>query len=196
VKSVCVYCGSSPKVDPRFLDAAKDLGASIARRNLTLVFGGANLGMMGAIADSVLLYGGRVVGVMHESLLKRNVAHKRISEFHVVPSIQERQKLINSLADVFIALPGGMGTLDELFGIVAAAQLGSHQKPCGVLNTMDYFNYLLSFLDVAHDEGFLTQIDRDLIVTHNNPSSLLDILTNLYRATNCQTAVQTSKLHK
>ena len=190
---ICVFCGSSPHIRPTFIDVAKELGALIAKRNLTLIYGGANLGMMGAIADSVLSHGGRVVGVMHESLLTKNVVHKHISELRIVASIHERKALMKELSDIFIALPGGMGTLDELFYVVAEAQLGTHYKPCGILNTMQYFNHLQSFLDEAHRSNFLSPADRELIVFHDNPSSLLDILSDMHIATNVQTTLQSSK---
>jgi hypothetical protein len=155
MKSVCVYCGSSQSVPRPYFDTARRLGAEIAARGLTLVYGGAHVGLMGAVADAALENGGRVEGVIPRSLADREVAHERLTRIHVVESMHDRKALMADLSDAFVALPGGFGTLDELFEILTWALLGFHDKPIWLLNQDGYYDHLLAFLDRAVQEGFV-----------------------------------------
>lgn len=155
MKSLCVYCGSSQFVPEPWFNTARSLGAAIAARGLTLVYGGAHVGLMGALADAALERGGRVIGVVPQALVEREVAHNGLTELHVVESMHDRKALMAQLADAFIALPGGFGTLDELFEILTWALLGFHDKPILLLNQDGYYDHLLAFLNHARNEGFV-----------------------------------------
>jgi uncharacterized protein (TIGR00730 family) len=164
VNSVCVYCGSSPGTDASFMDAAIACGTQVAREGLTLVYGGGKVGLMGAVADAALAAGGRVVGVIPQALVGREIAHEGLTELHVVASMHERKALMASLADAFVALPGGVGTLEELFEIWTWAHLGVHAKRCAVLDVADFWSPLLAALDGMVIEGFLRRDVRDLLI--------------------------------
>jgi uncharacterized protein (TIGR00730 family) len=173
IKRLCVFCGANAGSRPVFAQAAKDLGALLARRNIGVVYGGGNIGLMGALADAALAHGGEVIGVIPKSLMERELAHTGVSELHVVSTMHERKALMADLSDAFIALPGGFGTLDEFFEILTWAQLGIHSKPCGVLNVDGYFDSLLAFLDRAVQEGLLQQQNRNLFTVARDPSELI-----------------------
>jgi uncharacterized protein (TIGR00730 family) len=158
--SVCVFCGSAPGVRPSYSGAAELLGRELARRGLTLVYGGGRLGLMGIVADAVLAAGGRVVGVIPRMLIERELAHPNLTRQHVVDTMHERKKLMAEMSDAFVGLPGGMGTFDELVEIVTWAQLGLHAKPVVLANVEDYFNPLYAMLDFAVQEGFVTPVSR------------------------------------
>lgn len=172
--NVCVYCGSSAGADPCFIEAARFLGRVLAERDLGLVYGGASIGMMGAVADEVLRHEGRAIGVIPQALMQNEVAHPGLTELHVTAGMHERKTLMESESDAFIALPGGLGTLEELFEILTWAQLGFHNKPCGVLNVAGYFDQLLSFLDQCVDSGFIRQGHRDMLQVSDSPEGLLE----------------------
>lgn len=155
MKSLCVYCGSSQSVPEPWFNTARSLGAAIAARGLTLVYGGARVGLMGALAGAALDRGGRVIGVVPQALVEREVAHNGLTELHVVESMHDRKALMAQLSDAFIALPGGFGTLDELFEILTWALLGLHDKPVLLLNEEGYYDHLLAFLERAANEGFI-----------------------------------------
>ncbi len=174
MRAVCVYCGSSPGADPVYLEAARQLGTILAERQLGLVYGGASVGLMGAVADAALAAGGSVVGVIPESLRSRELAHGDLTELVVVDSMHERKAIMAERADAFLALPGGLGTLEELFEVLTWAQLGIHAKPCGVLDVAGYWSPLLSFLDRSVDQGFMTQLSRDLLMVGDDAGKLLD----------------------
>jgi len=159
---------------PEYLQAARDTGMALVERGLALVYGGANIGLMGEIANAVLARDGEVIGVIPESLVAREIAHTRLTELRVVKSMHERKMLMSDLADAFIALPGGYGTLDEFFEIITWAQLGLHRKPCGVLNVCGYYDQLLNFLDQAVEEEFLRQQNRKLVLEAKDARILLD----------------------
>src|SRR5262245_3995745 len=142
---VCVFCGSSPGADPKFVGGAKALGQAIAGTGRALVYGGASVGLMGAVADAVLEAGGAAIGVMPQALVDREVAHKRLTELHVVSTMHERKALMAELADAFIAMPGGLGTLEEFFEVWTWAQLGLHEKPLGIFGPQDFFFPLFQF---------------------------------------------------
>jgi uncharacterized protein (TIGR00730 family) len=173
VRSVCVFAGSSEGDDPAFAAAARALGQAIATSGRTLVYGGGKVGLMGALADAALAAGGRVIGVIPRALMKKEVAHASLTELRPVASMHERKATMADLADAFVALPGGLGTLEELFEVWTWAQLGLHDKPVGLLRVGDFFDRLLAFLDGAVDHRFLRPRHRDLLVTDDDPSRLL-----------------------
>lgn len=174
IHTVCVFCGSSPGDSPDFLKAAEALGKEMLSRGLDLVYGGAGVGLMGRIADTVAAGGGRVIGVMPAALVDREVAHPALSDLRVVDSMHERKALMAGLADAFVALPGGLGTLEELLEALTWSQLGIHRKPCGVLNVNGYFDHLLAFLDTASDRRFVDPLHRSLLADSRDAGELLD----------------------
>jgi uncharacterized protein (TIGR00730 family) len=176
MQRVCVYCGSSPGAEPRFAKAADDLGRAIVERGLSLVYGGGSIGLMGRVADAVLSRGGRAIGVIPSALVRREIAHLSLSDLHVVATMHERKARMADLADAFIALPGGMGTLDEMFEMLTWGQLGLHAKPCGFLDVAGYFRSLLEFLDQAVEQRFLKIEHRTMFLVDDEPWRLLDRL--------------------
>src|SRR5256885_12880927 len=176
MKRICVFAGSNAGARAEYLSAAGDLGRVLAARSIGLVYGGARVGLMGALADAVLALDGDVTGVMPEALIAKEVAHTRLSDFRVVSSMHERKALMADLADGFIALPGGLGTWEELFEILTWAQLGLHRKPCGVLNIQGYFNPLPAAYDHAIAEGFVRREYRSMIAVSHSPEALLDTM--------------------
>ncbi|WP_334141173.1 TIGR00730 family Rossman fold protein [Rhabdothermincola sp.] len=176
IERLCVYCGSSLGTDPVFAEAAAALGELIVAEGLTLVYGGASVGLMGVLADTVLAAGGEVIGVIPSWLVESEIAHPGLSELHVVETMQERKRLMAELSDAFVALPGGFGTLEELFEAVTASQVGLHTKPTGLLEVGDFFDSLLAFLDHAVAVGVLRAENRRLLLTASSPRALLDRL--------------------
>lgn len=174
--SICVFCGSSPGVDGALTDVARDFGSMLARRGLTLVYGGARRGLMGALADAALEDGGRVTGVIPQGLWEREVGHTGLSELLVVDSMHERKALMAERAEAFVALPGGAGTLEELFEVWTWAQLGVHAKPCAALDVGGYYAPLLAFLDHGVREGFVRAAQRSTLVVDDDVARLLDRL--------------------
>jgi uncharacterized protein (TIGR00730 family) len=170
---ICVFCGSNPGSGPAYVEAARSLGRTLAQTGRSLVYGGAKVGMMGALADAVLEAGGEAVGVMPEGLLRREIAHTGLTALHKVESMHQRKALMADLSDGFIALPGGYGTLDEFCEILTWAQLGLHGKPCGLLNVRGYFDSLLAFLDHGVREELLRPAHRGLILTDTDSLRLL-----------------------
>ena len=173
MKRVCVFCGSSPGGRPEYVQAAKELGRVLVSKNLGLVYGGASVGMMGAIADTVLREGGEVIGVIPRFFVDKKVAHERLSDLRIVGSMHERKGLMAELADGFIALPGGLGTFEEFFEVVTWAQLSMHQKPCGLLNVCQYYQRLVDFLDHAVSERLVRVEHRSMILVDKSPKALL-----------------------
>jgi uncharacterized protein (TIGR00730 family) len=176
VRSLCVFCGSSQGKDPVFAEHARQMGQALARQNLTLVFGGGHIGLMGVIADAVLEAGGKAIGVIPRMLVEKELAHTRLTELHVVETMHHRKALMANLSDGFAALPGGVGTADELFEIITWAQLGLHCKPVGLLNTAGYFDPLLSWIERMTEEAFLRPSDRDLLQVSDTCDDLLERL--------------------
>lgn len=173
---ICVFCGSSPGTDPRYLEAAREMGRTLAGRGLGLVYGGGSVGLMGAVADAALEAGGEVIGVIPQVLQIRELAHRRLTTLHVVGSMHERKARMAELSDGFVALPGGMGTLEELSEVLTWAQLGLHARPCGLLDVAGYYDPLVAFFDRAVEAGFLRREHRRILVTGTTPASLLDQL--------------------
>ncbi len=174
--SVCVFCGSRPGARPEFLAAARAFGTELAARGLSLVYGGASIGLMGAVADAVLAGGGRAVGVLPVGLERKEIAHRGLSELHVVDSMHARKAKMAELAGAFVALPGGFGTFDELFEILTWAQLGLHQKPVGLLDVEGFWEPLQALAQRAADEGFVAQAQARALVVEASPAALLDRL--------------------
>lgn len=176
MRRVCVFAGSSSGLQPVYRDAAEALGDLLAASGIGLIYGGAKVGLMGAVADAVLSRGGEVTGVIPSALVAREVAHAGLTDLRVVASMHERKALMADLADGFIALPGGWGTLEEFFEVLTWGQLGLHQKPCGLLNVNGYFERLLSFIEHSIDQGFVRREYRSMILVSDSPEALLDAL--------------------
>ena len=175
-RSVCVFCGSAPGVRPSYSQAAAELGGELAKRGITLVYGGGRLGLMGIVADAVLQAGGRVVGVIPRMLIERELAHPGLTRQHVVTTMHERKTLMAEMSDAFVGLPGGMGTFDELVEIVTWAQLGLHAKPVVLANIDNYFDVLYAMLDNAVGEGFVTAESRARWRNAENVPRVMQIL--------------------
>jgi len=174
--SVCVFCGSSPGGDPAYRAAAEAMGRAIANRGQRLVYGGAKVGLMGALADAALDAGGEVVGVIPAALADKEIAHDGLSRLEIVASMHERKARMAELSDGFIALPGGVGTLEEIFEIWTWGQLGFHAKPAGFLNALGYYNALRNFVDHAVGEAFLQAPHRDMIIFREDAAQMLDAM--------------------
>jgi len=174
LRSVCVFCGSSPGAQPIYVQAARHLGQTLARRDLTLVYGGAGVGTMGQLAQAALDAGGHVIGVIPRALLDMEVAHTGLPDLRVVDSLHERKALMADLSDAFIALPGGLGTIDEFFEVLCWSQLGLHAKPCGLLNVGSYYDRLTAFLDHSVEEQFVRASHRESILVQEDAENLLD----------------------
>lgn len=176
MQRVCIFCGSAVGARPVYAEAARQMGALLAQRGLGLVYGGGSVGLMGVVADAALAAGGEVIGVIPEFLFKREIEHRGASEMRVVGTMHERKTIMADLADSFVALPGGYGTLDELCEILTWAQLGLHRKPVGLLNVAGYFDSFLTFLDHTTTEGFVQSNYRALVLDDTDPAHLLDRL--------------------
>ncbi|MEP7125906.1 MAG: TIGR00730 family Rossman fold protein [Byssovorax sp.] len=173
IQRVCVFCGGNPGKNPAYLAAAVHLGSELGSNGLELVYGGAQVGLMGAVADAAIAHGGEVFGVIPEFIAAREIAHLGVTRLVVVPSMHERKAAMAERADAFVALPGGFGTLDELFEILTWAQLGLHRKPIAVLNIAGYFDHLLAFLDHAADEQLLRPEYRAMLLVESDPGRLV-----------------------
>jgi uncharacterized protein (TIGR00730 family) len=174
VRHICVFCGSSPGARPEYVQAARHLGETLARRGLTLIYGGAKVGTMGQLAFSVLAAGGEVIGVIPRALVEMEVAYTGLSDLRVVGSMHERKALMADLSDGFIALPGGLGTIDEFFEVLTWAQLGMHHKPCGLLNVCGYYDRLIDFMDHTVEQRFVQSTHRHMVLVAESAEALLD----------------------
>ena len=174
MKAVCLYLGSSPGARPEYEWVVRQLATIIARRGMTLVYGGGNVGLMGIAANAALEVGGNVIGVIPADIADKEVGHQGLTELQVVDSMHERKMRMARLADGIIALPGGLGTLEELFEMLTWSQLGFHRMPIGLVNVAGYFDLLLAFLDHMVEERFVKQAHRDLLLTDSDPETLLD----------------------
>lgn len=174
MKNICVYCGSSAGKRPEYTAAARALAEAMLERGIGLVYGGAQVGIMGEIADTVLKGQGEVIGIMPKSLAEREIYHTGLTRLEIVDSMHERKAMMAELSDGFIALPGGLGTLEEIFEVLTWAQLGFHKKPCALLNAFGYYDHLSAFLDHSVDQGFVNSPSRSMLMTEKDPSLLLD----------------------
>ncbi len=176
MQRVCVFCGSSPGADPLYMRLAREVGGLLVERGLSLVYGGAQVGLMGAVADGALAAGGDVIGIIPHSLVRKEVAHRGLGDLRVVGSMHERKALMADLSDGFLALPGGCGTFEEFFEVVTWAQIGIHRKPCALLNIAGYYDPLLALLNHAVAEGFVRPAHLGLVLTDTDPARLLDAM--------------------
>ena len=174
MKNICVFCGSSPGTDPKFMEEAVRCGTLIAQAGLTLVYGGGKVGLMGAVADAALAAGGQVVGVMPEDLVNQEIAHRGLSELHVVQSMHERKLKMADLSDGFLCLPGGPGTFEEIFEQWTWALLGIHAKPCGFVNVSGYYDLMRRTIQQMADNGFIGQAYVDMLVYADGTAEVLD----------------------
>ncbi len=174
--NICVFTGSSLGRNESYQHAAKQLGAELAQRNIGLVYGGASVGLMGAVADAALSDGGKVIGVLPQSLAAMEIAHKHLTELRIVSSMHERKAQMADLSDAFIALPGGIGTLEETFEVWTWSQLGIHNKPLGLLNVAGFYNGLETFLDHLVTESFVQPVHRNILLSDSKPQNLIDKL--------------------
>lgn len=172
-RRICVFCGSSMGINPVYRTAAEQLASVLIERGIELVYGGGNIGLMGVLADAMLGAGGRVIGVIPESLMAREVGHRGLSELRVVGSMHERKAIMSDLSDAFIAMPGGFGTFEEFCEVVTWSQLGIQEKPCGLLNVNGYYDPLLRLFNLAVREGFLHPDNRRLVLDAEEPETLL-----------------------
>jgi len=177
MKSICVFCGGNPGKSPRYVQEATVLGRRLAELNIRLVYGGASLGVMGAVADAVLAAGGKVLGIIPQSLFDKEVAHRGLTELRVVGSMHERKKMMFDNSDGFLTLPGGFGTLDETFEMLTWIQIGLHKKPIVLLNTDGFYDPLLSFIDHAVNAGFVRPEHRKIVTASQDIDTALQILT-------------------
>lgn len=173
-KRICIFTGSAPGARPEYADAARELGALLVERGYGLVYGGGNIGLMSVVADAVLEKRGEVVGVIPEFLVDKELAHRGLTELRIVKSMHERKAVMAELSDGFMALPGGIGTLEEFFEVLSWAQLALHEKPCGLLSVEGYYEHIVGFLDHAVAEGFLNPNHRALLIVEATPERLLD----------------------
>jgi uncharacterized protein (TIGR00730 family) len=178
IRRLCVFCGSSGGLDPVHREASSQFGALLASQGIELVYGGGSVGLMGAVADAVLRSGGKVIGVIPHFLATRELLHEGVTEIRRTHDMHERKALMSELADAFVALPGGLGTFEELFEVLTWAQLGLHQKPIGLLNIAGYFNPLVAMVDRAISDGFCKEIHRQLFIVDEVPERLLSRLRN------------------
>ena len=178
MRRVCIFCGSNNGARTVYVDAARAMGAALARRRIGLVYGGGRVGLMGVVADAVMAGGGEVIGVIPEALVAKEVAHEGLPDLRVVGSMHERKALMAELADAFVALPGGYGTLEEFCEVVTWAQLGLHRKPCGLLNVGGFYDRLLALFDHAVAEHFVRPAHRSLVLEEHDPEHLLDLLAS------------------
>ncbi len=174
LQKICVYCGSSPGRKKEYIEGAEKLGYILVQRNIELVYGGASVGVMGSLANAVLQNGGKVTGIIPEDLVQKEVAHNGLTELQVVSSMHERKAAMADISDGFIALPGGLGTMEELFEMLTWAQLGFHRKPIGMLNISGYYNHLSAFLNHTVEEQFVKKNHRSMLMVKKDPEELLD----------------------
>lgn len=178
MKSICVFCGANTGQRPAYVELARALGDLLARRNITVIYGGGRVGLMGALADAALAAGGRVIGVIPQLLVDKEAAHTGLTELQVVSSMAERKIRMGELADAFLTLPGGIGTMDELFEAWTWTQLDLQRKPCGLLNYDGYYDALVAFIENAVEEGFLRPRHRAALIVDTDLTRLLERLTN------------------
>jgi uncharacterized protein (TIGR00730 family) len=180
VKALAVYCGSATPADPVYIEAARHVGATLAQRDITVVYGGGRLGLMGAVADAALAAGGKVIGVIPEALVDAEVAHRGCTELHVVKNMHERKAAFTDLSDGFVNLPGGVGTMDEMWEAVSWSQLGYHSKPVGILNIAGYYDHLIAFNAHMSDVGFVREAHRGILLVAETIDVLLGKM-NIYQ---------------
>lgn len=178
MRRLCVFCGSAPGSEPEYIEAARALGKAMVARNIELVYGGGRVGLMGAVADSVLAAGGTVVGIMPERLAAKEIAHHGLTELHIVKSMHERKAAMAEMSDGFIAMPGGFGTIEEFCEVLTWSQLGFQRKACGLLNTIGFYDSLITLFDDMATKGFVMPVHRELVLVATEPESMIDMVVN------------------
>jgi len=178
IKSICVFCGSSSGRKPEFVTAAKEMALEMVHRNIDLVFGGGNDGLMKVVADEFVKHGKKTIGVIPQEYVDNGVEHPNITKMVITKSMVERMDVMKQLSDGFIALPGSLGSFSELFNVLYSIRLGNMSKPCAVLNTASFYNHLLKFLDESVDNGFLNQKQRDILISSDKPNEILNAFNN------------------
>ena len=178
MKRICVFCGSNSGANPAYLEAAERVGEFLARENIELVYGGGRVGLMGKVADTVLAHGGKVIGIIPESLATKEIAHQGLTSLHIVNSMHERKTMMAELSDGFIALPGGFGTFEEFCEIVTWAQLGFHQKPCALFNVNGFYNNLMAMIDFSTKENFIRGEHRELVLVADDIERIYELMGN------------------
>jgi uncharacterized protein (TIGR00730 family) len=176
VQRICVFCGASPGARPEYAQATTELASLLAAEGVGVVYGGGGVGLMGVLADAVIAEGGEIIGVIPRALVDREIAHRDVTDMRVVASMHERKALMAELADAFVALPGGLGTLEELFEVYTWAQLGLHRKPCALLNVEGYYDGIAGFLSQAVEERFLREEHREMLMVEREPRGLIERL--------------------
>ncbi|MBI0475901.1 TIGR00730 family Rossman fold protein [Sphingomonas sp. MA1305] len=176
MKRLAIYCGSATPADPLYVDTARAIGATLAGRGIGVVYGGGRLGLMGAVADGALAAGGEVIGIIPQALVDAEVAHRGLTELHVVDGMHSRKQAFTDLSDGFVTIPGGTGTMDELWEALSWAQLGYHAKPVGLLNTAGYYDHLIAFWGKMAEVGFLRPQHRDLLIVADTLETLIDAM--------------------
>jgi uncharacterized protein (TIGR00730 family) len=176
MERICVFCGASPGARPEYAQATTELARTLVADGIGVVYGGGGVGLMGVLADGVLVEGGEIIGVIPRALVDREIAHRDVTDMRVVGSMHERKALMAELADAFIALPGGLGTLEELFEVYTWAQLGLHRKPCALLNVQGYYDGVEDFLSHAVEERFLREDHREMLMVESEPRALIERL--------------------
>jgi uncharacterized protein (TIGR00730 family) len=176
VERICVFCGASPGARPAYREATEELARLLVAEHIGVVYGGGGVGLMGALADAVLAEGGEVIGIIPRALMDREIAHRDVEDMRVVGSMHERKALMAELADAFVALPGGLGTLEELFEVYTWAQLGLHRKPCALLNVDGYYDGIAGFLSHAVEERFVREEHREMLIVEREPQALIERL--------------------
>ncbi|OIJ11619.1 Rossman fold protein, TIGR00730 family [Anaerobacillus arseniciselenatis] len=179
MKKIAVFCGASQGCDPCYMEAARALGKLLAEEKIDLIYGGSRMGLMGAVADAVIEAGGNAIGVIPKKLMTVEVAHDQLTELHVVEGMHERKAMMAQLADGFIALPGGAGTLEEWFEVLTWSQIGYHQKPCSLLNINNYYTPLIGLFDHMIEQGFVKKEYKELIILEDDPVKLLQKLKGI-----------------
>lgn len=179
MKKLCVFCGSAEGNSPAYMEMAHSLGTMMAKNNIALVYGGASIGVMGTIADAVLANGGAVIGVIPKTLVNYEIAHKNLTELHIVEDMHQRKKMMYDRSDAFLSLPGGMGTLDEMFEILTWSQLKLHSKSCFIYNFMGFYDSLLAYLNHSHKEGFIKTPHLEMLEEIKDQDGLLKLLSSL-----------------
>ena len=174
MQRLAIYCGSATPADPVYIDSARAVGRALAERNIGVVYGGGRLGLMGAVADGAIEAGGEVIGVIPTALVKAEAAHKGLTELHVVDTMHQRKQAFTDLSDGFVTIPGGTGTMDELWEAMSWAQLGYHAKPVGLLNTAGYYDHLIAFVEKMAEVGFMRPMHRDILLVADTLGDLLD----------------------
>lgn len=179
MKKLCVFCGSADGLSPAYLEMATKLGKLMAEKDIALVYGGASIGVMGAIANSVLVHGGTVVGVIPKSIVDYEIAHRGLTELHIVEDMHQRKKMMYDSSDAFLSLPGGMGTLDEMFEILTWSQLKIHSKRCIIYNFLGFYDSLLDYLKHSHKEGFIKTQHLSMLEEIKDENALLGLINSL-----------------